>query len=239
MVNGDQIGEVSLLELGASDSQPCPYGSYFEERGFRIDRRADLSVAVQRLKEVSYSGVMLNLSSSSGCGLDALMQIRSIIEQPIFVFAARYESIDRIVAYEMGADDFLTSELSLRELVARVRAGIRRRSHGGTDPEAVMLVQDLQLNPGARTAYRDGERLSLTPIEFDMLASLMRRPGNVCTREMLMEATDQDAYAVLDRTVDVHIAALRRKLQDSAQHPKYIQTVRGVGYSLLPFSQAM
>ena len=236
MVNTGQIGEIQLLELVETETEDRPYASYLEERGFRIDCRQDLSLAIRLLNDENYSGLILNLSNSGGSGLDVLRQIRSVFLQPIFVFASQFESIDRIVAYEMGADDFLTNDLSLRELVTRVRAGIRRCSSGVPNPEAVLLVQDLQLSPNARTVFRDGVCINLTPIEFDMLAALMRRPGTVCTREMLLEATDQDPYAVLDRTADVHIAALRRKLQDSARSPKYIRTVRGIGYSLREFS---
>jgi DNA-binding response OmpR family regulator len=235
----DQIEGVPLLLIAENQSENHPDTSYLESWGFRVDRQENLSLALRQLDEEDYSGVILDLWFSGDSGLETLMRIRPIFAQPIFVFASRFESTDRLMAYEMGADDFLTNELSPRELVTRVRAGIRRRDRHQTPSDmtdTLMIVQDLQLNTLSRTAFRAGDQLSLTRVEFEILAALMRRPGRVCTREILLESTAQDPYAVLDRTVDVHITALRRKLQDSARSPQYIHTIRGVGYSLLESS---
>jgi DNA-binding response OmpR family regulator len=235
----DQIEGIPLLVIAEIQSNNHPDPSYLESWGFRVDLQENLSLALRQLDEEDYSGIILDLWFSGDGGLEALMRIRPIFAQPIFVFASRFEPTDRLMAYEMGADDFLTNELSPREFVTRVRAGIKRRGNHearSDTSDTLISVQDLQLNTRSRTAFRAGNRLTLTRVEFEILAALMRRPGCVFTREILLESTAQDPYAVLDRTVDVHITALRRKLQDSAHNPKYIHTIRGVGYSLLESS---
>jgi DNA-binding response OmpR family regulator len=235
----DQMEGIPLLVIAEKQAEDHPDTRYLESWGFRVDRQENLSLALRQLDEEEYSGVILDLWFSGDGGLEALMRIRPVFAQPIFVYASRFESTDRLMAYEMGADDFLTSELSSRELVTRVRAGIKRSGNYQARSETsdtLMIVQDLQLNTRSRTAFRAGDQLSLTRVEFEILAALMRRPGRVCTREILLESTAQDPYAVLDRTVDVHITALRRKLQDSARSPQYIHTIRGVGYSLIESS---
>ena len=235
----DQARGIPLLVIGAEKSEYNLDTSYLESWGFRVDRQEDLSLALHQLDEEKHSGVILDLWFSGDGGLDALMRIRPLFPLPIFVFASRFESTDRLMAYEMGADDFLSNKLSPRELATRVRAGIRRcgKQQAPTDTtDTLMIVQDLQLNTLSRTAFKAGDQLSLTRVEFEILATLMRRPGRVCTREILLESTAQDPFAVLDRTVDVHITALRRKLRDSARSPQYIHTIRGIGYSLLESS---
>ena len=248
MVNGSKMNNtlaqfegIPLLAIIEDKLGSQLDSSYLKSWGFRLERQENMSLAFQQIQEEDYSAVLLDLWISGNRGLDALIRIRSVFEPPIFVIASRFESADRIMAYEMGADDFLTTELSPREIVARVRGGIKRhgdyQAHSGTT-DTLLIAQDLQLNISSRTVFRKGDCLSLTRVEFEILATLMRRPGRICTREILLESTTQDPYAVLDRTVDVHITSLRRKLQDNARNPKYIHTTRGVGYSLLVSARA-
>lgn len=156
---------------------------------------------------------------------------------PILMLTSRGEETDRIVGLEMGADDYLPKTFSSRELLARLRAITRRPARAGVGEaglEPDIVVGPLRLNPNARIASLEDEPLKLTTLEFDLLASLARVPGRVKSREQLIETLADRSYDGLDRSIDVHIWALRKKLGDDPKHPRFIQTVRAVGYLLLP-----
>jgi len=166
-----------------------------------------------------------------GCdGFEALRQIRAQSRVPVLMLTARGDEADRIAGLEGGADDYLPKTFSTRELLARLRAVTRRAAAAATDDRAAIEVGDVRVDPATRTATQAGKPLVLTPVEFDLLHALVRAAGRVKTRDELMSEIRDRQYEVFDRSIDVHVAALRKKLGDTAQSPRYIRTVRSAGY---------
>jgi DNA-binding response OmpR family regulator len=153
------------------------------------------------------------------------------------MLTARVDDTDKIVGLEMGADDYVTKPFSPRELVARVRA-VLRRTHGDLVPEpAILRVGDLVLERESYVVTQGGEPVDLTRSEFELLAVLMERPGRVYTRMELLDRMQGEAFAPYERTVDVHVKNIRAKLDDDSREPRYIETIYGVGYRMLPQEQ--
>jgi DNA-binding response OmpR family regulator len=166
-----------------------------------------------------------------------LKQLRRTSDVPVLMLTARGEEADRIVGLEIGADDYLPKTFSTRELLARLRAVTRRTARAaalgeaGDEPEIV--VGALRVNPGSRVAVLGDQPLVLTPVEFDLLESLARARGRVKSREQLLDEITQRNYDVYDRSIDVHISSLRKKLGDDPKVPRFIKTVRSAGYLLI------
>ncbi len=190
--------------------------------------------AVRAVAE-SWHAIILDLMLPGCDGYEVLRRIRAKSSVPVLMLTARGDEADRIVGLEIGADDYLPKTFSTRELLARLRAVIRRSSMVQTvtvaePPIKEILVGELRLNLDARIALQNNEPLLLTPVEFDILATLMKSKGRIKTREQLIESLRDREYEVFDRSIDVHIAALRRKLGDDAHQPRFIRTVRSAGY---------
>jgi DNA-binding response OmpR family regulator len=164
-------------------------------------------------------------------GLTFLRDLRRQEETPVILLTARVEDEDRIVGLELGADDYLTKPFRPRELLARIRA-VLRRSGGSVIPAGVMEHRELRLDRDRHEVVLAGRRLDLTPSEFELLATLISRPGRVFSRLELLERVQGIGYAGYERTIDVHVKNLRAKLEPDSRHPKYIQTVYGVGYRM-------
>lgn len=183
-----------------------------------------------------FAAMILDVMLPGMDGIDVLRRVRAASNVPILMLTGRGEEPDRIVGLELGADDYLPKTFSTRELLARLRAVIRRsfvvstqRSEQRADP---VKVGDLVVDPESRRATLSGETLELTAIEFDLLASLAKAAGRVKTREqLLLEVADRD-FEVFDRSVDVHISSIRKKLGDDPKSPRFIITVRSVGYMM-------
>ena len=192
-----------------------------------------------------FHAVILDVMLPGGLdGFEVLRRIRQHSDVPVLMLTARGEETDRIVGLELGADDYLPKTFSSRELLARLRAVTRRRtagtasggkSVGATDPadEAELVVGPLRIQPASRTAALGATPLKLTALEFNLLESLARARGRVRTREHLIETLGDRLYDGLDRSIDVHIWSLRRKLGDDPKNPRFIRTVRAVGYMLI------
>mgnify|MGYP001257855136 FL=1 len=170
-----------------------------------------------------------------GCdGFEVLRQIRAQSRVPVLMLTARGGEPDRIAGLEGGADDYLPKTFSPRELLARLRAVTRRAVPSERTAEKTpVVVCDVCVDPNTRTATHAGRPLGLTPVEFDLLHALVRAAGRVKTRDELMAEIRAREYEVFDRSIDVHVAALRKKLGDPAPAPRYIQTVRAAGYLFL------
>ena len=183
-----------------------------------------------------WHAVILDVMLPGLDGFEVLKQIRRDSDVPVLMLTARGEEADRIVGLEIGADDYLPKTFSPRELLARLRAVTRRATRappaGATAPEEIVVGQ-LRIKTGTRTAVLGDQPLALPPVEFDLLLCLARACGRIRTRDQLLEDIRERNYEVFDRSIDVHISALRRKLGDDPKEPRFIRTVRSAGYLLI------
>jgi DNA-binding response OmpR family regulator len=200
--------------------------SYLERDGFVVVHATDGATALEHLEQRPVRIVLLDVGLPDMDGFDVCTRIRARSRIPILMLTARDEEPDRIAGLEVGADDYVTKPFSPRELLARVRAVLRRTEAWAEAPE--LACGDVVLRPEAHATLVDGEPVELTGKEFDLLAFLLRHPLAVHTREQLLDRVWGLAYPGGTRTVDVHVATLRRKLG----RPELIRTVRGVGYKL-------
>jgi two-component system response regulator ResD len=198
--------------------------TYLEKDGFRVIWAARGTEGLQALEQNDIRLAILDLQLPDADGLDLCRAIRSNSRVPIVIVTARDEEIDRITGLELGADDYVTKPFSPRELVARVRAVLRRAEP--EEDEDQVAVGDIVLEHAGRTVSVDGNEVELTGMEFDLLAFLLAHPGIVMSRERLLERVWGLSFPGGTRTVDVHVAQLRRKLE----RPELIKTVRGSGY---------
>ncbi len=209
---------------------------YLEPMGYAVESVHTGPDGVQRATEEEWSAIILDVMLPGMDGFEVLKNIRKQSDVPVLMLTARGDEADRIVGLEIGADDYLPKTFSTRELLARLRAVVRRSSNlvkSKTENEPEITVGDLRVNLGARTAVLGDQRLVLTPVEFDLLASLARGVGRVKTREQLLDEIRDRNYDVFDRSIDVHISAIRRKLGDDPKTPRYIRTLRAAGYMLI------
>jgi DNA-binding response OmpR family regulator len=205
--------------------------SYLEQAGFTVVEANDGQTALIQARREKPDLIVLDLGLPGIDGIEVTRILRRERETPIIMLTARVEDTDRIVGLELGADDYVTKPFNPRELLARVRAVLRRTGGGAAAPE-ILRAGDLVLDLGGHQATLDGRPFDLTPTEFDLLAVLMQNPGRAFTRLELLERVQGYAYEGYERTIDAHVKNLRAKLGDDPRHPRYIQTVFGVGYKL-------
>lgn len=207
-------------------------GEYLTPFGFEVNAVHTGPDGVAAASENNYDAIILDVMLPGMDGFDVLRQIRAVSEVPVLMLTALGDEADRIVGLEIGADDYLPKTFSTRELLARLRAVTRRskntvrRSDSGDE----ITVGDISLNVATRTANRAGKPLDLTALEFDLLHCLVRSAGRVLNRDQILDETAGREYDVFDRSIDVHISSLRRKLGDDFKNPRYIRTLRSVGY---------
>jgi len=208
---------------------------YLQAAGFQVVTAYDGPTAMAQFRHEHPDLVVLDLnlppdrSGRTMDGIDVTRAIRSEAQTPIIMLTARVEETDRIIGLELGADDYVTKPFSPRELVARVRAVLRRTSSIET-PSAPIHAGALTIDPERRLAHLSDQALPLTTTEFDLLLLLARNPGRVFSRMELLDRVQGVAYEGYERTVDVHIKNLRKKIEPSPRHPRYILTVYGAGY---------
>ena len=203
---------------------------YLERERYRVSEAADGPTAVERASEAPFDLILLDVMLPGYDGMEVCRRIRESSSVPIVLLTARSGDSDKVVGLDLGADDYVVKPFSPRELMARVRAQIRR--HRTPEADAPALTTDgLRLDPVAVRVEVDGQAVALTATEFRILHTLMQRPTRVYSRNELIEAVhgDEDP-GIIDRTVDVHLGRLRRKLGDDAATPRFIETVRSVGY---------
>jgi len=203
--------------------------AYLERAGFTVVTASEGREALAVFRHERPSLVVLDLNLPGLDGLDVCRSIRRASDVPIIMLTARAEEVDRLVGLELGADDYVVKPFSPREIVARVRAVLRRSELAPARPEVVSAA-GVTLDLTRRAASLAGQPLDLTTMEFDLLALLAGNPGQVFSRLQLLERTQGDAYEGYERTIDVHIKNLRKKLGDDPQDPRFIETVRGIGY---------
>jgi DNA-binding response OmpR family regulator len=210
---------------------------YLKPLGYDVSAAHNGAEGLELALRESWSAIILDVMLPGLNGFEVLKRLREKSSVPVLMLTARGEEADRIAGLEVGADDYLPKTFSTRELLARLRAVTRRAApppagpEGGAEPEIV--VGELRINAGTRRAALGDKQLDLTALEFDLLACLARARGRVKSREQLVEAVAERNYDVYDRSVDVHVWSLRKKLGDDPKNPRFIRTFRSVGYMLI------
>ena len=209
---------------------------YLEPLGYEVEAVHDGPAGLARALEEPRAALILDVMLPGMNGLDLLRELRKTSQTPVLMLTALGDEVDRITGLEMGADDYLPKTFSTRELLARLRAVLRRSAAVAEQKNSIrpatVSVGPLWMDPGARSAALGDAPLVLTRVEYDLLLALAKAVGRVCTREhLLLAAADRD-FEAFDRSIDVHISALRRKLADDSREPRFIETVRGLGYRM-------
>jgi two-component system response regulator CpxR len=209
-------------------------GEYLEPEGFQLESVYDGNRGLDRALSGDHLLVVLDVMLPGMNGFDVLRRIRNTSRIPVLLLTARGEDVDRIVGLEIGADDYLPKPFNPRELVARIRAILRRtqsaeKTSEGQIPE-VVRVGEIELDPATRMVRQNGKPVELTSVEFNLLHVLLREAGRVVTREHLVDAVLSRKFSPFDRSIDMHVSKVRKKLGDSDIGSDHIKTVRGVGY---------
>lgn len=203
--------------------------AYLEEAGFAVVTASDGQEALTVFRHEKPALVILDWMLPKLSGLDVCRTLRKDSDVPIIMLTAKVEETDKLIGLELGADDYVAKPFSPRELTARVRA-VLRRAEGTEVQSEVLETGGIRLDTASRAVTVRGEKLELTPTEFDLLALFMQNPGRVFTRMQLLDKIQGYAYEGYERTIDVHIKNLRHKVEESPSKPKHIITVYGVGY---------
>lgn len=205
--------------------------TYLDREGFKTVVARDGERALELFRRHSPIFVILDLMLPKVDGWSVCQEIRAASQVPILMLTARGEEVDRLLGFSLAADDYVVKPFSPREVVERVKAILRRsRSAESTQSRDPLVQQGLILEPDKHRLTVNGREVTLTPSEFRLLETLMGSPGRVFTREELLARLHQRGEVVIDRVVDVHIGKLRQKIEDEPTNPRYVQTVRGIGY---------
>jgi DNA-binding response OmpR family regulator len=223
-------GRILVVEDEASISEP--FAEALRRAGFEPVLTGTAAGALELAAEVDPDLVMLDLALPDGDGRDVCRELRRRSDVPIVMLTARGTEMDKIVGLELGADDYVVKPFSAAEVISRIRAVLRRSTRRDSAPGEPIRVGEVEIDPAARIARLCGAELDLSRKEFDLLAELMRNAGRVVTREDLMSRVWDVNWFGSTKTLDVHIAWLRRKLGDDPARPTFIHTVRGVGFRL-------
>ncbi len=212
-------------------------GEYLTQSGFGFHHALDGASGLEMLQQRSPDLVILDLMLPDTDGLEVCRRIRALpnsalAKVSVLMLTAKGDPMDRIIGLEIGADDYLPKPFEPRELLARIRAVLRRRSEGGSEaaPAAVMRFGTLEIDRNARSVTVGGALADLTSYQFDLLVAMAERAGRVLTRDQIMEAVRGRELEAFDRSIDVHMGRIRAAIEADAKNPKRILTVRGVGY---------
>jgi two-component system response regulator CpxR len=209
---------------------------YLQREGFEFDIVHDGNTGIERALAGDYALVVLDVMLPGRNGFDVLTKIRQQSTLPVLMLTARGDDLDRIVGLEMGADDYLSKPFNPRELIARIRAILRRakpqsgETIDSSAPPERLILGDVELDKGTRVVRRAGDPLPLTSVEFDLLEHLLRAAGQIVTREALVKAILGRSFSPFDRSIDTHVANLRKKLGHMVDGMERIKTIRSIGY---------
>jgi len=233
--NPESAARILIID---DDFELCTLVSeYLAAEGFRVEAVHDGETGLQRATVGNYLLIVLDVMLPGMSGFDVLRRVRATSRIPVLLLTARGEDVDRIVGLEIGADDYLPKPFNPRELVARIRAILRRsaadpKALGAPRPPEILRVGDIELDPATRTVRHSGDPVELTSVEFNLLEVLLREAGRVVTREQLVSAVLSRKFSPFDRSIDMHVSKVRKKLGDTNGEEEHIKTVRGVGYIL-------
>jgi DNA-binding response OmpR family regulator len=218
------VDDVQVLVVEDDDAIAAPLAAGLEREGFEVRR---VATGLAALEADGVDVVLLDLGLPDIDGFEVCRRLRSRSDVPILVISARGEEVDRVVGLELGADDYLVKPFGFRELVARIRA-VTRRTAPSAEPARPQQIGALEIDRRTRRVRVGGAEVALTPKEFDLLACLAEEPGTVVTRQELLDEVWDPHWYGPSRTIDVHVASVRKKLGD----PRWVETVRGVGFRL-------
>jgi two-component system, OmpR family, response regulator CpxR len=206
---------------------------YLEPEGFEVESAPDGTRGLEQALSGEHLLVVLDVMLPGLNGFEVLRRLRDKSKIPVLLLTARGEDVDRIVGLEIGADDYLPKPFNPRELVARIRAILRRTrtsERGSGQPSELLRVGEVELDPGTRTVLQRGKPVELTSVEFNLLHVLLREAGRVVPRERLVDIVLSRKFSPFDRSIDMHVSKIRKKLGESESGVDHIKTVRGVGY---------
>jgi DNA-binding response OmpR family regulator len=198
--------------------------------GYRVVTAEDGAEALRILGREGLDLVVLDIMLPRMSGFEVLKKMREHSDVPVVLLTAKSQSVDKVVGLELGADDYITKPFDTKELLARIKAILRRFGRDTRGREGLLKLGSLELDPNGYTVSRSGEMLDLTPTEFKILALLMRRPGQAFTRAQISEAVSTGSHYLASRYIDVHISRLRAKVERDPSRPEIVQTVPSVGY---------
>lgn len=233
--DGKQVDKTAVL-LVDDDRKFCRLvKEYLYPMGFKVETVHTGTEGLHKALTGKYQAVILDVMLPEMDGFEVLQNIRQVSTVPVLMLTALGDEIDRIVGLEMGADDYVPKTFSTRELLARLRAVTRRFNNSPVQKEApnhadTLFVGEIRINLSSRSVLLGASAINLTALEYDLLVFMVKSAGRVLTRDQLLNAVAGREYEVFDRSVDVHISSLRKKLGDNPRNPAYITTVRGVGY---------
>ena len=217
-----------ILMIEDDASLAAMVGEYLGSRGFRVEACADAQSGLETLRSQSFDALILDVTLPDLDGFEVCRRVRAESDLPVLMLTARGEETDRIVGLELGADDYLPKPFNPRELLARLRAVLRRR---GAGPRSETLrFGALEIDREAREVRLEGDPRTLTAHQFDLLCALAENAGRVMSRDTLMQRVRGEALEAFDRSIDVHISRVRQAIEKDPKHPRRILTVRGVGY---------
>lgn len=231
-LRADEMLPARLLLIDDDSRLTAMVGDYLRGHGYEVDTAASLAEGRERLRRGLYDGLVLDLMLPDGNGLDMTRELRADARTrrlPLLMLTARGEPMDRILGLEIGADDYLPKPFEPRELLARIKA-LLRRATPETQPDEVMAFGRLEIDLGAREARLDGQRCDLTGHQFDLLVVLAQSAGRVLSRDQIMDALKGHPLEAFDRSIDVHVSRIRAVIEDDPKSPKRVLTVRGTGY---------
>lgn len=231
----DSLALIRVLFIEDDERLGALTTRYLETHEMQVTRVTDGQRGLVEARRDTYDIVVLDLMLPGKSGMEVCLALRQRQDVPIIMVTARTEEIDRVLGLEAGADDYVTKPFSSRELVARIRAQVRRaRGEVGPNvPEHTLRIGALSIRPSSMTVALAGRPIDVTSHEFALLHVLARNAGRVLSREQLLERARGNADEVFDRAIDIQISRLRAKLGDDARHPRLLKTIRGVGYMLM------
>jgi DNA-binding response OmpR family regulator len=229
-----RIGTELILVIEDDRNIASLVAAYLERDGFRVETAGDGVFGLDLARRHRPDLVVLDLMLPGLDGWQVCRELRSGSDVPILMLTARAEELDRLLGYALGTDDYVVKPFSPRELVERVKAILRRVQPRTSNSRTILRGGNLELDTEAHRARLGDQELVLTPVEFRLLEALMRRPGLALSRGALLSHIKTRGEIVVDRVVDVHVGKLRRKIEVDPTHPRYIQTVRGIGYRFNP-----